>query len=86
MDEECEQLSMIAVLSDLFVVKAMLVSPETLTESQDYKVNALILATGVWLEDSDTLFDNLEFENGWTEIVFRYLAKLYDAIDASKSA
>ena len=49
-------------------------------------VNSLALAFGVWLEDSETLYSDDAFpESDQRELVFRYLATLYDAIDSSKS-
>ena len=43
------------------------------------------MQTSIWLEDSETLFSNQEYIQDWREIVFKYLAALYDGIDASKS-
>ena len=72
------------IFADANVVKALLVSAETLTEEQS-GINGLILATSIWLEDGDILFEDYKYEEKWNELIFRYLAKLYDAIDENKS-
>ena len=67
------------------IIKSLLVSAETLTSKQD-GINGLILATGIWLEDFETLFEGKPISKDWNEIVWKYVATLYDAMDSSKTA
>ena len=45
------------------------------------------MATGTFLNSSQTLFARLdaETEDLWKDIVYKYMAKLYDAMDSSTS-
>ena len=64
--------------------KTLLVSAETLTMKQE-GVNGLILATGIWLEDFETLFEGKPESKDWEEIIWNYIAILYDAMDSTKT-
>lgn len=66
------------------LIKTLLVSAETLSTRQE-GVNGLALATGIWLEDFETLYENKKNQSNWSEIVWRYIATLYDAMDATKT-
>ena len=66
------------------LLKTLIVSAETLQTRQD-GVNGLVLATGVWLEDFESLFETKSHTNEWNEIVWKYIAVLYDAMDATKT-
>ena len=46
----------------------------------------MAFATGVWLEDTDTLFTQEDFNSDWHEIGYLYLAKIYDMINPDQSA
>ena len=46
----------------------------------------MAFATGVWLEDTDTLFTQMEFSKEWHEVGYSYLGKLYDIINPDASA
>ena len=65
-------------------VKSLLVSAETLNSRQD-GINGLALATGIWLEDFESLFGGKKLSSDWNEIVWKYIAVLYDAINSEKS-
>ena len=65
-------------------IKTLLVSAETLSSKQE-GVNGLILATGIWLEDFETLFEGKPESQDWEHVIWSYLAILYDAMDSTKT-
>ena len=67
------------------LIKTLLVSAETLHRSQD-GVNGLVAQTSIWLEDADTLYDDMENDENWLNIFMKYLAILYDAMFPGKTA
>ena len=48
-------------------------------------MNGLILATGIWLEDFESLFEGKPESKDWDEIIWKYIAILYDAMDSTKT-
>ena len=83
--QECRWADFTKIFSKAQFVKSFIVSAEALKTRQE-GVNGLALATGIWLQDSETLYEDVEHEEDWKQIVFKYLASLYDAMDASKTA
>ena len=69
-------------------LKTLICKADLIPASQavEGKINYLAFATGVWLEDTATLFTQPEFNQDWHDIGYRYLAKLYDIIDPDQSA
>ena len=64
------------------LLKTLFVSAETLRSPQEGVCNGLALAFNVWLEDTETLYSNRAFsESDQKEIIFKYLAVLYDAME-----
>ena len=83
--EDCRYQDFQKIFSKPMLVKSLLVSAETLTSQQD-GINGLALATGIWLEDFETLFGDKKLEKEWNDIVWKYIAALYDAMDSTKTA
>ena len=83
--EDCRYQDFQKIFSKPMFVKTLLVSAETLSQKQE-GINGLALATGVWLEDFDSLFEGNKNSQDWDEIVWKYIATLYDAMDSTKTA
>lgn len=81
-ESECSFRSFQLIFSKVEFAKTLLLSAETLKEKQD-GTNFLALVTGVWLVDAETLFRDAKYDADWKELVFRYLATLYDAMDSA---
>ena len=58
--------------------------PESIIE--DTKINYLVFATGVWLQDKETLFDDENYSQDWEEIGYKYLASLYTTLGPNQTA
>ena len=65
-------------------IKTLFVSAETLNEKQE-GINGLALATGIWLSDFETLFEGKPESKDWNDIIWKYIAILYDAMDSTKT-
>ena len=65
-----------------------MVKAESVPQAQamNGEINYLAFATGVWLEDTDTLYTQMEFSKDWAEIGYTYLGKIYDIINPDASA
>ena len=68
-------------------LKSFMVKAESVPVSQylECKINYLAFATGVWLEDVETLYTQDAFNKDWNEIGYMYLMKLYEMIQPDSS-
>ena len=81
-DKECSFMQFQLIFSKIQFIKTFFLSASTLNEKQT-GVNGLALQTGIWFEDKETLFERNS--HSWKEMMMKYFATLYDAMDSQKS-